>query len=108
MYMNLQEHGSKKYEEYERNLLKRIEELEYFGYQVTKASSPEQYIIRRGHEYVEFKVNAEKGIIEISFNGADFNDAAVGLDIFVDDNNQTTLILYFLEGHNCDERYIKL
>lgn len=108
MYMHLQEHGCEKYEEYEGKMLKRIEELENFGYQVIKALSPEQYIIRRGHEYVEFKVDSKKQIIEISFNGVDFNDAAIGLDIFVDDNNSTTLILYFLEGHSCDERYIKL
>ena len=65
MYMHLQEHGCEKYEEYEEKMLKRIEELENFGYQVIKALSPEQYIIRRGHEYVEFKVDSKKQIIEI-------------------------------------------
>ena len=111
--MDVDEMELTEYEEYEEKFLKNPEELESFGYEVKKESTPETeyYWIRKWDEYLVirvYKATSRKGTIEISFDGNNFFKAGMGLDILVDKKNRVVLILYFLKKGKCDEEHILL
>ncbi len=98
------------YEKHEKGFLKNPEELEKFGYEVRVDTFPElqHYYIRKESEYYELKVHKDLGTIEISFDGHNFHEAGIGLDIYVNSKNWASLIYYFKQKSiSEDEDYEK-
>ncbi len=111
--MSVDEKELIEYEAYNNMFLQSLEQLENIGYGVTKEITPdlEHYWIRKDFTYLEIKIykqEKKKGTVEFSYDGKDFSNAGIGLDIFVDNEDIPILVLYFLQNGKCDESYTKL